>query len=252
MGAGLTNAGFYSQALTFPNITFSGEGSTRVVLYGTQWYYEWMLTSSGILNFPSSTTIDITLIGGGGKGGNGAGSSSSCYIGSGGGAGTPVYLSNQSCSGSVAVVIGDSQQDSTITISGTTTTAAKGGNGVNATTSSSASTHGTGFLGSYLAYGNVSYVLGTTGNPATRNGTPGAVVLGLTVGLSNANIGDALNFCGRGPGAGGGGGSASAIYYNGTADNGGPYNIPYNGYANIAYSGMEGARGVCLIRCPMN
>jgi len=133
--------------LEFPNVTYTGSWSKHIVQYGTDWYYEWMLTTNGMLNFPTELVADVTLIGGGGKGGNGAVNGSSTFIGSGGGAGTPVYAMGKSFLGNSVVSLGSSGQDSLIYINGIPTIAAKGGNGVDATTSNSASTHGTGFIG---------------------------------------------------------------------------------------------------------
>jgi hypothetical protein len=149
-----------------PDLIYSGDYKSRIVLYNSFWYAEWELISSGTLSVNKLTFVDLYLIGGGGEGAQSTGSTS---YSPGGGSGYPAYTIAQELGmGNHDVVIGGSHSDTTFSVGNTALVyrGRKGGNAKPGTTADGNAAVGEGYTGLYYLYNDVNYPCGTGGGAA--------------------------------------------------------------------------------------
>ena len=154
----------------FPLVTYSGDHVRRVVQYGSDWYYEWEMRSSGVLETAEPLTCDFYLVGGGGQGPTPQWNedAQNYYTTGGGGAGYPETITGRHFTGHCNVLVGGSGANTTVAFGTQTFTANKGGDG------NQSGYRGAGYSGTYHAYGDENVNVGqTTSGGITTQGAEG-------------------------------------------------------------------------------
>lgn len=167
----------------FPGFSYTGDCFTRLSIYGDKLYYEWIFYTSGTLTLEKPAKLDFWLVGPGGPGGPGvtytpSGGDTMLARGGRGGNGSPLTVVGANNLSTCEVEIGITEYDSghygsgslstspTVVRIGTSVhTAPAGGKGSTSSGSSPQPIPGTGFTGTYYAYGDEAHPLGAATPP---------------------------------------------------------------------------------------